>query len=367
MKILYVVNHSGFFVSHRLSLALRARELGHEVAVVLPPGDSMDVLRASGVTWYPLPLNAGGFQPLHELETLRTLCRVFKEVQPAVVHNVAIKPVLYGTLAARLMGVPRVVNAVSGLGYLFTGNRPGAKLAGIAMYRLLLRHPQMRVILQNKEDFAFFQRNGLAPASTLRLIRGSGVDVQRFVPTAKPAGAASVVVQTSRLVGDKGVNEFAEAAKIVTQRYPEARFILVGGFYPGNPTALTEKDVRRLQEDGVVECVGHQNDVLPWLNKATIYCLASYREGLPKSLLEAAACGLPLVTTDTSGCKEVVTDDKNGLLVPVADGPALAEAIMKLIADPALMARLGRNARESAVSEFALGNILDQQIALYTD
>jgi glycosyltransferase involved in cell wall biosynthesis len=366
-KVLYVSHSSGFFVSHRLPLALRAREMGYDIAVAAPAGDSMDVLERHRIMWHPLPVKPRGFGLPNEVSTFFALNSLFRELNPDVVHNIAIRPVLLGTLAAKRTGVPRVVNAVSGLGYLFTASRPLAKSAGIAAYRLLMRHPQMRVILQNREDLDFFKKHRMAPPKSLCLVRGSGVDVHKYAPCERPADQSPVIVQTSRMVGDKGVREFVEAACIVKSAFPRARFILVGAPFADNPSTLSESELREVNNQGVVEWVGHQDDVLPWLQLATIYCLPSYREGLPKSLIEAAACGLPLVTTNTTGCKEVVRDGENGLLVPVADAGALADAIRKLIENPALAASLGRQARQSAIDEFALEHVLDQQIGLYSD
>ena len=365
-RLVYVVNYPIFFNSHRLALALRARDSGYEVIVISPRGEGVDVIKATGLEWHEMSFDPGGMNPWRDIATIRDLVRLFRQLKPDVVHNITIKPVLYGTFAARLTGVKRVINAVSGLGYLFTSGRPGPRAIGVALYRLFLGHPDMRVILQNREDLTLFEQLRLAPRGTLRLIRGSGVDAQAFIPAPRGEGAP-LVLQTSRMVGDKGVREFIQAAQIVKARRPETRFVLVGPLYPDNPSAFTATQLRMLEAEGAVEWWGHRDDVAAVLQQATVYCLPSYREGLPKSLLEAGACGLPLVTTDTSGCKEVVTDGENGLLVPVADGPALARAILRLLEDPALAARLGGAARERVMREFAFDIIADAQIALYRE
>jgi glycosyltransferase involved in cell wall biosynthesis len=310
--------------------------------------------------------DAGGMNPLRDLATIQDLLRLFRMLKPDIVHNVTVKPVLYGTLAARLVGVPRVINAISGLGYLFTGVRLSRRLLGIALYRLLMRHPDMRVIVQNREDLALFREYDLAPDRTLRLIRGSGVDIVGFAPGTRPAGVP-LVLQVSRMVGDKGVREFVQAAEIVRRTHPDIRFVLAGPLYPGNPSALTESELRAAEASGAVTWIGPCNDIAKLLAQASIFCLPSYREGLPKSLLEAGACGLPSVTTDTSGCREVVQDGDNGLLVPVADAPALATAIERLLADPHAAAAMGARARLKVEQEFSLDRIIAAQLALYAE
>jgi glycosyltransferase involved in cell wall biosynthesis len=367
VRIAYVVNYPIFFNSHRLALALRARAAGYEVIVISPQGEGVDTIKAAGLEWCEMSFDPGGMNPARDIVTIRDLVRLFRQLKPDVVHNITIKPVLYGTFAARLTGVKRVVNAVSGLGYLFTSGRRLQQAIGITLYRLFLRHPDMRVILQNREDLALFEKLRLAPSETLRLIRGSGVDIVTFAPSQRLQAAAPMVLQTSRMVGDKGVREFIQAAQMVKITRPAVRFVLVGPLYPDNPSALTAEQLRALEAEGSVEWWGHRDDVAAVLNQATIYCLPSYREGLPKSLLEAGACGLPLITTNTTGCKEVVTDGENGLLVPVADANALACAIERLLDDPSLAHRLGARARERVVKEFSFDLIASSQIALYAE
>jgi glycosyltransferase involved in cell wall biosynthesis len=314
-----------------------------------------------------MAFDAGGMNPLRDLRTLRDLRALYRRIRPDVVHHVTIKPVLYGTFAARLAGVPRVINAVSGLGYLFTAGRGAAQTMGITLYRTLMRHRDMRVILQNAEDMAFFRAHRLAPEKSLRLIRGSGVDTQAFSPPVSRPSGAPLIVLTARMLADKGVREFIQAARTLKPSWPDARFVLVGPLYPGNPSSISEEELRAAAASGAVEWWGARNDIGDILQAATIYCLPSYREGLSKAILEAASTGLPIVTTDTSGCREVVTDKVNGLIVPVASASALTEAIETLLRDPALAARLGAEARATVLRDFALEIVVDQQLALYSE
>ena len=364
-RVVYVVNYPIFFLSHRLELALRAREAGYRVSVITPVGEGVDRIKMAGLEWYEMRFDPGGMNPWRDLKTILDLVSIFLRLRPDVVHNVTVKPVLYGTFAARLAGVPRVINAISGLGYLFTGTRPLRRMLGVLLYRLLMRHPDMRVILQNQEDISLFRHFRLAPERALRLVRGSGVDVDRFSPRLRPQGAP-IVMQVSRMVGDKGVREFIGAARQVRLVRPDVRFLLVGPLYPDNPSALSAEEVSAAETEGVVEWLGPQDDIASLLSRASIFCLPSYREGLPKSLLEAAACGLPIITTNTSGCKEVVRDGENGLLVPVGDVGALTSAIERLLDNPSLCRNMGAVARKDVVEKFSFDRIASEQIALYS-
>jgi glycosyltransferase involved in cell wall biosynthesis len=363
-KLLYVGASAEFFVSHRLPLAEAARAAGYAPEVLTPAGPGTAAIEATGFPWHELQLDRAGTNALRDLGTIRQLVQAYRRIRPDIVHHIAIKPVLYGTLAARITGVPRVINAVSGLGYMFTSGRHARRLFATTLYRLMLRHPSMTVILQNQEDHAFFVENRLARPEEITIVRGSGVDLSAFQQAAP--SSPPVVVHTSRMLADKGVNEFIEAARIVHRTHPDVRFLLVGGLDTANPSCLSEDALRSAQASGDVEWLGHRTDIPDILAGASIYCLASYREGLPKSLIEAAAAGLPLITTDTSGCREVVTDGLNGLLVPVADGAAIAAAVIRLLDDEALRRQLGAAARADAEARFGLPHIVQAQISLYS-
>jgi glycosyltransferase involved in cell wall biosynthesis len=365
-RVIYVVNQPSFFVSHRMALARRVRDEGYDVSVITPAGDGVEAIRSAGFDWHPMRFDAGGMNPLRDFVTFLDLLSLFRRFKPAIVHNVTIKPVLYGTFAARLAGIPCVINAVSGLGYLFTGQRVMVRLLAIILYRVLMRHPNMRVILQNREDMAQFRHYHLAPALSLCLIRGSGVDVSNFSPWQARPGPP-IVMQVSRMVGDKGLREFIAAAAMVHATHPQTRFLLVGPLYPGNPSALSEDELRRAEKEGHVTWLGPRSDIAELLAQARIFCLPSYREGLPKALLEAGASGLPSVTTDTSGCREVIRPGVNGLLVPVGDASALAEAIIWLLDEPEEARIMGMRARKEVEQHFSLDRIIEAQVALYRE
>lgn len=364
-RLLYVVNSPGFFVSHRLDLARAAAVTGLDVGVASPDGTGVEAIRAAGLSWFELSMDRSGRNPFGEAALVSRLIALYRRVRPSIVHHVTIKPVLYGTLAARITGVPTVINAISGMGFLFTEGRPMLARAGTLAYRALLRHPHMTVIVQNEEDRRFFAANRLVDVNRITLIPGSGVDLARFDPTARRA-EPPIVVHTSRMLADKGVREFIAAARMLRLRYPRVRFVLVGAPDPGNPTTLTAVELEAAAREGVIEWWGQRDDVPAILAQASIYALATYyREGVPKSLIEAAAAGLPLIVGDVGGGRELVRDGVNGFVIPVRDAPALAAKIARLLADPAEAARLGRAARADAEARFGIDRINAAQLALY--
>jgi len=282
-----------------------------------------------------------------------------------LLHNIAQKPVLYGSLAARLAGVPAVVNAVAGMGYLFTSNDLRARLVRSLVggaYRTLLTAPNTQVLVQNPDDQAqILCLTGVEPI----LIPGSGVDVTRFVPRPdKPLPV--LVVLASRMLWDKGVGDFVAAARSLKARGSQARFVLVGKPDPGNPRSVSERQLQDWQAEGCIEWWGHRTDMPEVLAQAHIACLPSYyREGLPKFLIEAAAAGLPLVTTDATGCREAVEPELNGLLVPPKDPEALATALAQLISDQGLRQRFGVQSRIQADERFANERIFSKVLGIY--
>ena len=365
MKLLFVVTEDWYFVSHRLPLAVAAHAAGYEVAVATRVSSHGEAIRATGIRLIPLELSRRGGNPLTEVVAL---WRLYRREQPDLVHHVALKPVMFGALAAWLARVPAQVNAVAGLGWLFTSSKGIVRLARPAlrwMLARLLNQPHSLTIAQNPEDKALLERSGVS-AARLRLIRGAGVDVQVFYPVMPPPEPVCIVL-VARMLWDKGVGEFVEAARRLTEAGINARFILVGDPDPANPASVPESTLRSWHGQHGVEWWGRREDMPAVLQAAHIACLPSYREGLPKSLLEAAACGLPIITTDAPGCREIVRDGVNGLLVPVRDAGALAAALRKLIDDAALRQRMGEQSRLRAEIEFAQEIIIGQTLAVYRE
>jgi glycosyltransferase involved in cell wall biosynthesis len=365
VKLLFLVTEDWYFVSHRLPLAVAAKEAGFDVAVATREGHQAGVIRDAGIRLIPFSLSRRGGNPFREVAALWFL---YRREKPDLVHHVALKAVMFGALAARLAGVPRQVNAVAGLGWLFTSSGGAVRLARPVLRWIiarLLSRPHSLAIVQNPEDRSLLERSGV-PAMRLRLIRGAGVDTGIFHPVTPPPGPVCIVL-VARMLWDKGVGEFVEAARSLTEAGVVARFVLVGDPDPANPASVPESTLRSWHGQHGVEWWGRREDMPAVLQAAHIACLPSYREGLPKSLLEAAACGLPIVTTDAPGCREVVRDGGNGLLVPVRDAVALAEALGKLIDDAVLRHRMGEQSRLRAESEFGLETVIAQTLAVYRE
>lgn len=366
-RILYVVNDADFFVSHRLALGTHARALGLDVVVAAPPGPAGATIEAAGLRFLPIPLHRSSAQPWADVRTLAAISAIFRAERPALVHDVTIKPVIYGGIAARVTGVPALVSSVSGLGYVFLAHGPvaGARRAIVRrLYRVALRHPRSRVIFQNREDRdALVQAGAVRAADAVIVAGGSGVDLAAYDP-APPSGPPTVVLP-ARMLRDKGVVEFAEAAARLRAAGRTARFVLVGGIDRGNPAGLDERDLTVLVARTGVEWWGHRTDMPAVLAAAHIVCLPSYREGMPKVLLEAAAAGRAVVTTDVPGCRDAVRPGRTGELVPARDSAALERALGDLLADPARVAALGRGGRALAEAEFGVQRVVEAVFDVY--
>lgn len=368
-KLLFLQTQDYTFWSHRLPFARAALAAGYEVVVAANVDAHGERLREEGFRVRHLPWKRSGLNPLRELALLWKVWRLYAEERPDVVHQVTAKPILYGTFAAALCGVPAVVNTFTGLGFVFIseGLKARALRAAVgAALRLALSRRGSRTIFQNKDDLALFVDGGLIPARRAALIRGSGVDVWEFGPKPEPEGIPLVVLP-ARMLWDKGVGEFVEAARLLAARGARARFALVGEADSENPAAVPAARLEAWKEEGAVEWWGLRSDMSEVYALSSVVCLPSYREGLPKALMEAAACGRALVAADVPGCREVVEHEKTGLLVPVRDAAALADALERLIRDAALRRSLGAAARKLAVSAFAEELVVKQTLQVYRD
>lgn len=364
-RFLFVVNHSDFFLSHRLPIALMMQQKGYEVHVATMPTSAAGELREYGITWHSLPLEVRSMDPVKDLRLLFALVRLYRELQPSIIHHVTIKPVLYGSIAARLTRMPAVVNALSGLGYLFIADDIKAKVVRPVVRNLLkyaFAHPNSKLILQNSDDVEDFVDRGILNRNKVALIRGSGVDTDKFSPS-QSQSEKSTVILPSRLLWDKGVGEFVEAASLLEGK--GVRFVLVGAPDPNNPNSISEDRLQTWENRENIEWWGFREDMPNVLGQACVVCLPSYREGLPKVLLEAASCGRPIVTTDVPGCREIVQHGKNGLLVPPKDPKALAQAICQLIQDPELRERMGDQGRKLVLENFSLEKVKQQTSKVY--
>jgi glycosyltransferase involved in cell wall biosynthesis len=366
-QILFVVNACWFFVSHRLPLARAAQRQGFTVHVAASPDETTAQLEAAGIRFHPLPFSRKGRHPLRELRTFLSLLALYRRLRPDLVHHVTIKPILYGGVAARIARIPAVVNAVAGLGYTFLAKGQVASIFRDLVrfgYRKALSHSNQTVIFQNDDDRREFVSRGLVAPGETALIRGSGVDPDEFSPAETRPGRPLVVLP-ARLLWDKGVAEFVRAAAILKARGVEARFVLVGEPDPHNPASVWDADLESWSASGVVEAWGRSDDMPSVLRRAHIACLPSYREGLPRALLEAAASGLPIVTTDVPGCRDVVRDGYNGYLVPPREAHALADALEKLIVSPGERELMGRRGRALVLEQFTLDHVVSETLKLY--
>ncbi|MEM8811230.1 MAG: glycosyltransferase family 4 protein [Pseudomonadota bacterium] len=368
--LLFVVTEDWYFLSHRIALAQAANAAGYDVHLATRVGDHAETLAKAGITVHPLKWQRRSKNPFGEARALAQLIGLCRRLRPAIVHYVAMKMIVYGALVQALAPTAFVVNAVSGLGSVYsttTWRTRLLRLAANTVLGLLLRRQNGRVIVQNSDDGDFFAEQGFAARDRIVLIPGAGIDIERFRPTAEPTSTPVVASVVARMLWDKGIAETIEAARILKERQVPVALRMVGAPDPENPNSVSEKDLKSWVDADLVDWTGHRSDIDEVWRESHIAVLASYREGLPRSLLEAAASGRPLVTTDTSGCRMLVEDDANGLVVPVGDAIALADAIARLVADPDLRARLGGEARQRVVDRFADEPINAAFLSLYRD
>lgn len=368
-RLLFLVSEDWYFVSHRLHLARAARAAGYEVAIATRVGTCGAMLEAAGLQVFPLSLQRSSRNPLREIAALREITEIYRRFRPHVVHHVALKPSLYGSVAAYLAGVPVVINALAGLGYVFTSTDTYARVLRplvLAAFRVLFGRANTRVVFQNADDRALLVRLGVVAEQRTSLIRGAGVDIAVFGVT-PPSAGVPLVVFPARMLWDKGLREFVNAARLLKQESSEAKFVLVGEPDLHNPASADESDLRQWVAEGVVEWWGRRDDMPEVFGQARVVCLPSYREGLPKVLLEAASCGRAIVATDVPGCREIVIPGETGLLVPPRDAKALADVIARLLRDPELSARLGANGRRLVESSFSEEKVAAQTLAVYRE
>lgn len=368
-SILFLVNVDWFFISHRLPIALKALEQGYEVHLACGFTDRYEELARTGLKLHPLPLARGKAGAIQELKALRIIYKNIKKINPDIVHCVSIKPVLYGGLITRLLGTPGRVFSISGLGFVFVAQGLLARIRRFvvgAIYRLALGGAAVRVIFQNRDDQKKISHHCKLEENSSILLRGSGVDLQRYPYVDEPDDNITVTL-ASRLLKDKGVCEFVEAAEILHKRGCKAKFQLVGDIDLHNPATLTQTEIDALATAGIINVTGFCSDIAGLFASSNIVVLPSYREGLPKVLCEAAACGRAVVTTDVPGCRDAVEPGVTGLLVPVRDSVALADAIQKLIDDPALRRSVGKAGRDLAEREFSIDKVIERHMEIYRE
>jgi glycosyltransferase involved in cell wall biosynthesis len=374
VHVVLTVSVDWFFLSHRLPIARALRERGWRVTVATQETDGREAIEREGLELAALPLDRGSRDIRREVRVVSELVRLYRSIRPDIVHHVSPKAVLYGTAAARATGIPRVINAVSGLGYAFIerdDERPRDRLLRAAVraaYQASFVGARTRVIFQNRDDAAVLGVRALGDEGRYRLIRGSGVDVDRFRPAPLPSGRPLVLLP-ARLLGDKGVREFVSAARMLRAEGSQARFVLAGRADPQNPAGITTAEVARWVASGDVEWIGHvEHHAMPeLLRDATLVVLPSYREGMPLVLAEAASSERACIATDVPGCREVVTPGVTGWLVPPRSAAALAEAMRDALGDPLRLARYGAAGRRLVVDQLSLASVVRRTLGIYDE
>jgi glycosyltransferase involved in cell wall biosynthesis len=368
---LFVVNADWFFVSHRLRLGRACQDAGYEVHVAGGKSSASETIEENGMPFHPLPIDRGGTNPLNDLSTLKEMLALFRRVQPDIVHLVTIKPNLYGGAAARLLRIP-VVHAVSGMGYAFIGEagvaRKLLRTSLLTAYRATFSRRACRVIFQNPTDRDQFVESKIVASDKTLLIPGSGVDVERFAVQRLPEGDP-VVLLPARLLKDKGILEFVQAARGIRGAWPAARMVLVGRVDEENPAGVSEGEVKKWVDEGLVEWWGaaaHEQMAATYA-KAHLVVLPSYREGLPLALAEAQSVGRACITTDVPGCRDAIVEGSTGWLVPVRDGAALEAAIKSALTDHDELVTRSIAAAEFARSHFAQEKVFEATLGIYRD
>ncbi|WP_217540425.1 glycosyltransferase family 4 protein [Vibrio metschnikovii] len=369
-KLLFVVNVDWFFVSHRLPIALKAIEHGYDVHLACAFSDKKVLIEKYGITCHDIAFSRSGNTLKNELDTIATIRRVLTELAPDVVHAVTIKPVIYtGLVLQSITRPPAFVAAISGLGYVFTASTLRAiftKSLVSLMYKFALRSKRKVVIFQNTSDEKILSDIVNLPPRDRTLIKGSGADLSVYNFQPEPIAKIKVVSMACRLLKEKGVYQFVEAAKIVKQSYPDTEFWLIGSVDTDNPNSVSQQEVDDWVREGIILALGHRDDIPELFSQSHVVTMPSfYGEGVPKVLIEAAACGRPIVTTDNPGCRDAVINNETGLLVPIKNSQLLAIAILELLEDDEKRVSMGLQARNYAVKEFDVNNVVFRHIEIY--
>jgi glycosyltransferase involved in cell wall biosynthesis len=387
MKIIVLGNYTKALLLFRGPLIKRFLDLGHTVIAYAPEKDpeTADALRSMGAEFRQLGFDRTGTNLFRDLHFMLRFGRILSHEKPDILVSYTIKPVIFGSIAAKIARVRRCYSIITGLGYVFIGDGAMKKLLRLLVIRLYMASISLNntVFFLNRDDLAVFLQHGIisnsvcsemihgegvdlseyvddvAEAKHVSIINGSGIELSFYEETAFPVSKSPVFLLIARLLKDKGIHEYVDAARSVRNKYPLAQFWVVGPL-DSNPSAISLVEVQRWVDEGVVIYHGETNDVRPYLKNSTVYVLPSYREGVPRTVLEAMAMGRPIITTDAPGCRETVVDGDNGILVPVKDAQALAHAMEQFILHPELIAKMGRRSREIAEERFDVHKVNDQ-------
>ncbi|MDX1519687.1 MAG: glycosyltransferase family 4 protein [Gammaproteobacteria bacterium] len=370
-SLLFLVTEDWYFMSHRAELARAAVEAGFDVSLVTQVSRHEAEIRDMGIALYPVVFPRSFRRPWQDIRTLTGTCKALRAASPDIVHHVSLKPIVIGSLLHKTGpcagNKPAVINAFTGLGYVFTSQKFSARMIRailVPLLKSLLRGRNHFLLFQNRDDMRMMIDQGIARENQCTLIPGSGVNVHKYSPTEEPEGPP-VCTLVSRMLYDKGVQDFVEAARLVKEQGVNARFVLVGDTDPENPAGIPEHVLQSWHRDGNIEYLGRQQDVSDVYANSHIVVLPSHREGFPKTVIEAAACARPVITTDVPGCRDAIVPGETGKLVPAKDPGALAAAMIELINDKQQRERLGRAGRSLVEEKYASGVINSQFIKLY--
>jgi len=365
-KILYFITEDWYFMSHRFKLAVAARQAGFEVVIVTRISSFQPDIEAAGLKLIPITLERKSTNIFSEVAFLIQLIKIYHKERPSIVHHVALKPIVYGTIAGLITRSPRIVNAFAGLGSVFISKTIKAKLIQtvlLSLYQLLFLTKKVKVIVQNNDDYSLFTK--IISKNRLFLIKGAGVDTTHFYPKPPIQTSMPLVMLIARMLKDKGIYEFVEAANLLKNKGINARMILIGDPDPNNPSAIDQQKLESWQIQNKVEWWGRCHHIAQCLDQAHIVVLPSYREGLPKTLLEAASSGKAIVATDVPGCREIVKHQVNGFLVPPKNANELANAIEQLVTNTFLRDQFGKAGRQLVETQFSDEIIIKATLNLY--
>jgi len=367
MKILMVVNEDRFFLSHRKDIALAAKEKGFDVTIVCKDTGQRSDVEALGLRMIELPINPTGMNLKEELKTFIFLWKLYRKERPDIVHHVGLKDILWGGLAAKFAHVPSVVNAVSGLGVLFSGTQPSTIAKGV-LKAMAFSNRGMKVseVFQNSDDRELFIKMGVIRPEQCDFIKGSGVDLDKFSFTPDPESEKMRVLFTARMVKEKGLLTLIEAAEKLRPEFEGKAEFLLCGLMSNNPKGIKLQELEALCDGTYIQYLGHRNDVCELLKSSHVMAFPSYyREGVPLSLIEACAVGRPIVTCDSIGCRDTVDEGVNGFLIQPNDSSALADRLRTLFLDKSLRTRMGQAGRAKAEKEFSINSVVAKHIEIY--
>ena len=370
-KLIFLINDLNFFYTHRFPIAQSAKKKNFDVLIAYGElgGVNIDVFNKNGLRTIMIPMKRGSINIFSDMISCYHIWHLFRKEKPDIVHLVTIKPYLYGGIIARFTRVPNVVSAISGFGALFIHNDIKSKILRFLLYPIYLlafNHSNQIIIVQNHDDANYLIEQKITVSKKIKLIRGSGVDLENFKYFKEKKGTPTICF-TARLLADKGIFEFISAAKLLIKRGVDANFLIAGDLDPKNPRGLNQNDIEKIKMNRFIKFLGHCDDIPLLYSRSNIICLPSYREGLPKSLIEAAAASRAIVTTDVPGCRDAIIPNKTGLLVPIKNDSALADALQDLVLNSKKREDMGKAGRKLAEKYFSIDIIVNDHIDIYKE